>query len=60
MSDQLISLKELANILSFSYEKVRQMASSGKIPCYRLGNGDFRFDLEKVLKAMGKTNNKGK
>jgi hypothetical protein len=51
---KLIGTRELAEILDYSEWSVRQMASTGKLPTYRLTErSPWRFDVDEVLSTLG-------
>ena len=50
---KITDTKGLAEILKVNPETVRRMVAAGRIPVIKLGNRDFRFDVEKVIATLG-------
>ena len=54
-SSGLVSIGVVARRLGLSTSRVRQLADAGDIPVSRTPGGHRRFDLEEVLRALGRT-----
>lgn len=48
----LLTSDEVAERLRVETVTVRRWAASGKIPCGRLPNGDYRFDWREILTSI--------
>lgn len=49
MTDKLLTLKEAAECLGLSEEKVRRLVEKGEIPAYQIGGTYLRFKEEQIL-----------
>lgn len=52
MSNQLLTTKQMAEVLSVSEGTVRAWARTGRIPYVFLAGRDYRFSRADVLKAL--------
>lgn len=48
----LLTTKELAEALNVNPQTVRRLVNSGRIPHIELSKTEWRFDLQKVLRAL--------
>jgi len=56
MSNQLLTTRQLAEVLNVTEATVRAWARSGKIPHAFLAGRDYRFSRADVLRAMSVAN----
>jgi excisionase family DNA binding protein len=50
---RLLTAQEVADFLQCKICTVRRMVSDGQIPCIRVNQRLQRFDLDKVMSALG-------
>ena len=60
MTDEILTLKEVAEYLKLAEKTAYRLASEGKLPCFKVG-GSWRFKQEDVQKWIEeqKLSNKG-
>jgi len=51
-TDEIIDTYELAERLSLSAEKVRELVKDGRIPCFRFGPKTIRFSWQEVVESL--------
>lgn len=49
---QIVNSKELAVILNVNVETVRRMVKRGEIPFFKVGEREYRFDVQEVIKSL--------
>ncbi len=50
--DELITAQELADSLSLSVDTIWRYTREKRIPCVEIGNRQYRYNKQKVLKAF--------
>lgn len=55
MDDEILTIREVADLLKLHPKTVNKFAISGKLPAYRIGR-QWRFRKSEVLKALEKQN----
>jgi len=59
MSDEILTLKEVADYLKLAEKTAYRLAAEGKLPGFKVG-GSWRFKREDVLQWIEEQKNKGK
>ncbi|MFT6217308.1 MAG: excisionase family DNA binding protein [Cycloclasticus pugetii] len=59
MSDEIMTLKEVADYLKLAEKTAYRLAAEGKLPGFKVG-GSWRFKREDVLKWIEEQKNKAK
>jgi excisionase family DNA binding protein len=59
MSDEIMTLKEVAGYLKLAEKTAYRLAAEGKLPGFKVG-GSWRFKREDVLKWIEEQKNKAK
>jgi excisionase family DNA binding protein len=54
-SPRLLTLREIAEVLRIGEDTVRRLVDEGRIPCLQIDERRLRFDVERVLAALGTT-----
>ena len=55
MDEEILTIREVADLLKLHPKTVNKFAISGKLPAYRIGR-QWRFRKSEVLKALEKRN----
>jgi excisionase family DNA binding protein len=53
MGEEILTIREVADLLKLHPKTVNKLANSGKVPGYRIGR-QWRFRKSEVLKALEK------
>ena len=53
MDEEILTIREVADLLKLHPKTVNKLANSGKLPGYRIGR-QWRFRKSEVLKALEK------
>ncbi len=59
MSDEILTLKEVADYLKLAEKTAYRLAAEGKLPGFKVG-GSWRFKREDVLQWIEEQKGKGK
>ncbi len=59
MSDEILTLKEVADYLKLAEKTAYRLAAEGKLPGFKVG-GSWRFKKEDVLQWIEEQKGKGK